>query len=324
MKELKIKEKAGKLTITHKLSKQEQVNPMELDIVQKQEIPTLLPIQVISSFSGIKLRFTIAQEVRVIDYLGSGISFRRFLHVVRQIVKTILACQARGISVNNLELEDSFLFLDFQTKQVRLLYWPITAVMEDVDLVGFFIRLGTRYYRASRQDQPSRQEYLDLFNSRAVFDAQRFDGQLEQLQKKWVEAMRKAKERQSRQKEQEREARAGGPQGMEQLFEEQNQTPYLLQVSTNARIELNKFPFIIGREKGTCDYVLEQNNYVSRQHLRLLQQRGRVYLQDNSTRNGTALNGKRIPPQYPVPLTSGSLIELGREAFYFFASGSEQ
>ncbi len=52
MRELKIKEKAGSLTITHKLSKQEQVNPMELDIVQKREIPTLLPIQLISSFSG--------------------------------------------------------------------------------------------------------------------------------------------------------------------------------------------------------------------------------------------------------------------------------
>lgn len=47
MRELKIKEKAGSLTITHKLSKQEQVNPMELDIVQKREIPTLLPIQLI-------------------------------------------------------------------------------------------------------------------------------------------------------------------------------------------------------------------------------------------------------------------------------------
>ena len=103
------------MTITHKLSKQEQVNPMELDIVQKREIPTLLPIQLISSFSGIKLRFTITQEVRVIDYLGSGITFGQFLQAVRQVVKTILACQARGISVNNLELEDSFLFLDFQT-----------------------------------------------------------------------------------------------------------------------------------------------------------------------------------------------------------------
>ena len=182
------------MTITHKLSKQEQVNPMELDIVQKREIPTLLPIQLISSFSGIKLRFTITQEVRVIDYLGSGITFGQFLQAVRQVVKTILACQARGISVNNLELEDSFLFLDFQTKRARLLYWPITSVTEDVDLVGFFIRLGSRYYRANRQDGQNRREYLDLFNSRAVFDAQRFDGQLEQLQKKWLEALRKQAE----------------------------------------------------------------------------------------------------------------------------------
>lgn len=315
MRELKVKEKAGSLTITHKLSKQEQVNPMELDIVQKREIPTLLPIQLISSFSGIKLRFTITQEVRVIDYLGSGITFGQFLQAVRQVVKTILACQARGISVNNLELEDSFLFLDFQTKRARLLYWPIMSVTEDVDLVGFFIRLGSRYYRANRQDGQNRREYLDLFNSRAVFDAQRFDGQLEQLQKKWLEALRKQERR-------ERWDRKKELSGMEQLLNESSRTPYLLRVSTNTRIELNKFPFIIGREPGACDYVLEQNNYVSRQHLRLLQQRGRVYLQDGGTRNGTMVNGERIPPQYPVPLSSGYVIELGREAFYFFASGS--
>ena len=317
MRELKIKEKAGSLTITHKLSKQEQVNPMELDIVQKREIPTLLPIQLISSFSGIKLRFTITQEVRIIDYLSSGITFGQFLQAVRQIVETILACQARGISVNNLELEDSFLFLDFQTKQARLLYWPITSVTEDVDLVGFFIRLGSRYYHANSRDESNRREYLDLFNSRAVFDAQRFDGQLEQLQKKWLEALRQQEKRPRR-------GREDVPQGMEQLLDGSNRTPYLLRVSTNTRIELNKFPFIIGREPGACDYVLEQNNYVSRQHLRLLQQRGRVYLQDSGTRNGTTVNGERIPPKYPVPLSSGCVIELGREAFYFFAAGSNE
>ena len=317
MRELKIKEKAGSLTITHKLSKQEQVNPMELDIVQKGEISTLLPIQLISSFSGIKLRFTITQEVRIIDYLSSGITFGQFLQVVRRIVKTILACQARGISVNNLELEDSFLFLDFRTKRARLLYWPITSVTEDVDLVGFFIRLGSRYYCANSRDESNRREYLDLFNSRAVFDAQRFDGQLEQLQKKWLEALQQQEKRPRR-------GREDVPQGMEQLLDGSNLTPYLLRVSTNTRIELNKFPFIIGREPGACDYVLEQNNYVSRQHLRLLQQRGRVYLQDSGTRNGTTVNGERIPPKYSVPLSSGCVIELGREAFYFFAAGSNE
>lgn len=316
MKKVKVKEKAGTLTVTRKLTKQEQIHPMELDIIQKQEIETLLPIQLTSSFRGMKLRFTIARETRVIDYLSGGVSFGDFLNIARQIVKTILACQSKGISVNNLELEDSFLFFDTERKMTRLLYWPVTTVTEDVDLVDFFIRLGSRYYRARQQDRHAREAYLALFNSRAVFDAQRFDDQLKQLRKKWLETLRKGGE-------QKKDVRPERSPIRHDLWGMSNQKPYLLQVSTNARIELNKFPFVLGRGPDGCDYVLRQNNYVSRQHLILLSRNGRVYLRDNGTRNGTMLNEKRIPSNQPIELPSGGLIEVGREAFYFFAVENE-
>lgn len=299
----------------HKLTRQEQVNPMELDIVQKGEIPTLLPIQLKSSLRGMSAQATITHERRVIDYLGSGITFGAFLDIIYQIVKTILACQSRGINVNNLEIEDSFLFLNPKQNAVRLVYWPITDVTEDVDLVGFFIRLGSRYYRANAEDQHNQQAYLELFNTRAIFDVQRFESQLRELRKEWREEHQHQRTKPSRQKE--REGRLP-----ESLWGLSNQTPYLLRVSTNTRIELRSFPFVMGR--GTeCNYVMERNNYVSRQHILLLRRNGTIYIQDNGSRNGTMVDERRIPPKQPIPLSSGQVIELGREAFYFFAAGNK-
>lgn len=312
-KEIKVKEKAGGLTITYKLTKHEQINSMELDIVQKGEIPTLLPIRLISSMRGIKLCFNVVQEVRVIDYLASEIAFGKFLKVVRQIVKTVLACQAQGINVNNLMLDESFLFMDYKSERVRLLYWPVTSITEDTDLVAFFIRLGRRY-RGSKQDQRYRLEYMSFFNSRAEFDVQFFDRWLSQMQKKWKEEqLRRGKKRGTAAEE-----RVATPI----MFDEQNEEPYLLRVSNNTRIVLKKFPFVIGREKELCDYVLEQNSYISRQHVIFIQREGRVFLRDNGSRNGTVLNGEKVVPNQVIPLQSGCIIELGRESFYFFAAGS--
>lgn len=44
MERISIKKKIDRLVITHKIEKNEQISPMELDIINKGGIPALLPI----------------------------------------------------------------------------------------------------------------------------------------------------------------------------------------------------------------------------------------------------------------------------------------
>jgi pSer/pThr/pTyr-binding forkhead associated (FHA) protein len=50
---------------------------------------------------------------------------------------------------------------------------------------------------------------------------------------------------------------------------------------------------------------------VSRLHAELGVGDDQVYLKDLESANGTMVNGKRIPPQRPVSVSNGDLIEIG-------------
>ncbi len=51
---------------------------------------------------------------------------------------------------------------------------------------------------------------------------------------------------------------------------------------------------------------------VSRRHARILQQRGKAYLEDLGSANGTYLNGERLTPYVPYPLPPQAEVQLGR------------
>lgn len=51
---------------------------------------------------------------------------------------------------------------------------------------------------------------------------------------------------------------------------------------------------------------------VSRRHARILQQRGKVYIEDLGSANGTYLNGERLTPYVLYPLPRQAEVQLGR------------
>lgn len=51
---------------------------------------------------------------------------------------------------------------------------------------------------------------------------------------------------------------------------------------------------------------------VSRRHARILQQRGKAYLEDLGSANGTFLNGERLTPYVLYPLPHQAEVQLGR------------
>ncbi len=63
--------------------------------------------------------------------------------------------------------------------------------------------------------------------------------------------------------------------------------------------------------------VLELNEYsgVSRIHARLLMKEGALFVSDLESRNGTWINGRRLPSGQPHELRAGDVLNLGRTRF---------
>lgn len=72
----------------------------------------------------------------------------------------------------------------------------------------------------------------------------------------------------------------------------------------------------LGRHPELCDIVL-QDSAVSRRHCRISRGADGVMVEDLNSLNGTAVNGRPIPPCQPVLLAEGSMLSVGRTAFLF-------
>jgi pSer/pThr/pTyr-binding forkhead associated (FHA) protein len=90
----------------------------------------------------------------------------------------------------------------------------------------------------------------------------------------------------------------------------------LVSLSAESRVEalvrtivINKLPCVIGRDHD-CDRRIE-NDTTSRRHCAFTFRKGRVWVKDLGSRNGTFVNGMRL--RGARPLSAGDLLDLGSE-----------
>ncbi len=312
MEHISIKKKIDRVIVTHKIEKNEQINTMEMDIINRNEIPALLPIQLRKSIMGEKLRFILQDFVDMRTFLKSDISFETFARIVLQIVDAFQDCESHGIRSSNLEMNCDLVFFDYSRQQVRLLCWPLISLSSSVNPSAFFMELGS-VYRSRSDDSDFRVKYLRFFDSRAKFQLDSFKQYVETLLAAW-------------QKEQMIDPEAGGTSGSSGKLSDLPptvglRTASIQRVATQTMINVSRYPFSIGRVAEFCDYAIADNRFVSKKHITILLRNGQTYIRDNGSANGTFVNGIRVPANMEVELPSGTHFQIGNEDFIFYAAG---
>lgn len=99
------------------------------------------------------------------------------------------------------------------------------------------------------------------------------------------------------------------------VFFEKNDTEgyklYALDRKNKTHIELQKFPYTVGKMAGYVDLVLPDDS-VSRIHARFDKQGNTILLTDLNSTNGTFKNGLRMQPQETVEIEPGDEIRFGK------------
>ena len=80
---------------------------------------------------------------------------------------------------------------------------------------------------------------------------------------------------------------------------------------------VDKNEFIIGKSS-TCDYKVEGNSSISRQHAKITCKEGVYYLEDLNSLNHTSINGENISGL--VEIDDQTTFKLADEEFSFFIS----
>ena len=301
MEHISVKKKIDRVIISHKIEKNEQINTMVLDIINKQEIPRLLPVQIRKALTGKKLRFVVQNYNDLRSLLKSDLEFGKFADIVLQIIETLQACESHGIPNGNLELNCDLTFFDYSKNKIYMVCWPLISLSAYAKVAAYFMDLGS-IYTSMREDQEYRLRYLKFFDSRAKFDLPAFKTHVEALKKKWLDEQQKVPAPKPPVQGPVRQAR-------------------IRRVSTGTMIEVGRYPFSIGRIAGYCDYAIENNRFIGKNHVTILLKDGKHYIRDNGSVNRTELNGTLLPANVEKELHSGATFRLANEDFIFYGDG---
>lgn len=81
-------------------------------------------------------------------------------------------------------------------------------------------------------------------------------------------------------------------------------------------VRIDRFPFVIGKKKEEVDHVLGDHS-VSRVHARIVEEDGRIYLEDLNSTNGTFKNGLRLQPYEKRRLEKDDEVRFGKVEYIF-------
>ena len=74
-------------------------------------------------------------------------------------------------------------------------------------------------------------------------------------------------------------------------------------------IHPDKFPFLIGKSRLKCDYVIDQN-VISRVHAKIIKKNNTFFIEDMDSTNKTFINGKKLEPGRKEKISKGDKITL--------------
>lgn len=99
------------------------------------------------------------------------------------------------------------------------------------------------------------------------------------------------------------------------VFDNEDNSPYLIDLQNNEKIVINSRQFIIGR-KSNCNYVID-NIHVSSLSLMITYEDENWYIMDLNTMNGTSLNNIKIPTNSKMLLQDKSIIQVANLKYKF-------
>ena len=95
--------------------------------------------------------------------------------------------------------------------------------------------------------------------------------------------------------------------------------PFLIRVSTGENIKITKPVFRVGIKKEAVDYVILNNNTVSRSHADIICKNDKYYIFDLESKNKTYVNERVIPSKTEIEIKNSDRIKLSNEEFIFNA-----
>lgn len=149
MSKLKVKFKNSQITVKSKLSKDEQINAREVEILNSKIIRGIMKPTVEGEK---KLSYLSPGGIKLEAYLKKGITKNDFFLVIAQILEAVKSIGRNSFNINNLILNMKYVFVNEMTHELHFVYQPIYSSAISSDLAPFLYDVAYSVTLALNED----------------------------------------------------------------------------------------------------------------------------------------------------------------------------
>lgn len=149
MSKLKVKFKNSQITVKSKLSKDEQINAREVEILNSKIIRGIMKPTVEREK---KLSYLSPGGIKLEAYLKKGITKNDFFLVIAQILEAVKSIGRNSFNINNLILNMKYVFVNEMTHELHFVYQPIYSSAISSDLAPFLYDVAYSVTLALNED----------------------------------------------------------------------------------------------------------------------------------------------------------------------------
>ena len=149
MSKLKVKFKNSQITVKSKLSKDEQINAREVEILNSKIIRGIMKPTVEGEK---KLSYLSPGGIKLEAYLKKGITKNDFFLVIAQILEAVKSIGRNTFNINNLILNMKYVFVNEMTHELHFVYQPIYSSAISLDLASFLYDVAYSVTLALNED----------------------------------------------------------------------------------------------------------------------------------------------------------------------------
>ena len=149
MSKLKVKFKNSQIPVKSKLSKDEQINAREVEILNSKIIRGIMKPTVEGEK---KLSYLSPGGIKLEAYLKKGITKNDFFLVIAQILEAVKSIGRNSFNINNLILNMKYVFVNEMTHELHFVYQPIYSSAISSDLAPFLYDVAYSVTLALNED----------------------------------------------------------------------------------------------------------------------------------------------------------------------------
>lgn len=282
----------------------------------------------------------VSQMVQLSSYLHKQLGRDQFLDIIIQLIEHVKICDKNLLNVNNLELDDSYIFIEPNSQKVYCIFWPLVNNQSYIPVGTFFKNFLGKVKFFSNEKTTFLNDYKKFFDSLDPFSLSSFEKLIYGFRGKQTKKITISPD--STALDQDDAVLINNKKINDATYNPFNNVRKLVDATTNVfhdslsnnnknltneyvlcmiRKSNGKKEEIVGpnvncgKDPQKCDFVISGNNAISRFHATIKRINNEYYLIDNNSTNHTYINGCILDSNIKYAIHDRDIVKFANEEF---------